>query len=330
MPCHPLRLGWQTKWEHVELAFILRLFERPKLKSPHRDSRLKNETNEGSVPTASNFAPQTAESVVINRYQDLEDAETMMTYYDLQSNRWCSNRMYQLPNGNVGVVGTMSHEANLACSDRGTGYNFYNGDWMEEPETRVEPYRAGWPTIAQYGETGEVMVSHAPIHCYVREVAGEGEWIDMGLLPASPEGYPYDHELSWPRIATSGENHNIIHLIACIQHAISSDEIALHQVYYRSEDGGQTWITASHPSYKTTKRRGITTLNPTTSPLTVTLLPWSMVTTFIAMSLCTNPLTTVKHGTELLFGRTLITDLISKQILHQCSLTPCLVLLTLL
>lgn len=196
--------------------------------------------NEGSVPTASNFAPQTAESVVINRYQDLEDAETMMTYYDLQSNRWCSNRMYQLPNGNVGVVGTMSHEANLACSDRGTGYNFYNGDWMEEPETRVEPYRAGWPTIAQYGETGEVMVSHAPIHCYVREVAGEGEWIDMGLLPASPEGYPYDHELSWPRIATSGENHNIIHLIACIQHSISSDEIALHQVYYRSEDGGQT------------------------------------------------------------------------------------------
>ena len=60
--------------------------------------------NEGSVPTASNFAPQTAESVVINRYQDLEDAETMMTYYDLQSNRWCSNRMYQLPNGNVALL----------------------------------------------------------------------------------------------------------------------------------------------------------------------------------------------------------------------------------
>lgn len=212
--------------------------------------------NEGSVPTASNFAPQTAESVVINRYQDLEDAETMMTYYDLQSNRWCSNRMYQLPNGNVGVVGTMSHEANLACSDRGTGYNFYNGDWMEEPEARVEPYRAGWPTIAQYGETGEVMVSHAPIHCYVREVAGEGEWIDMGLLPASPEGYPYDHELSWPRIATSGENHNIIHLIACIQHAISSDEIALHQVYYRSEDGGQTWITAYSPLVQDNEETG--------------------------------------------------------------------------
>ena len=200
--------------------------------------------------SAAQFAPQTAKSVVVNRYQDVLDAETMVTCYDLQSNSWCSNRMYQLPNGNVGVVGTMSHQSNQQATDRGTGYNFFNAEteeWMEEPEERVEPFRTGWPTIAQYGETGEVMISHAPVHCFIREVAGEGEWIDMGELPASPEGYPYTDDLAWPRIATSGDNHNIIHLIADIQHSISSDEVVHHQVYYRSEDGGQSWITAYSP-----------------------------------------------------------------------------------
>ena len=212
------------------------------------DSRKVIVGNEAAVQSAAAYAPQTAKSVVINRYQEVEDAATMYTFYDLQSNSWCSNRMYQLPNGNVGVTATMSHESNQQATDRGTGYNFYNGsEWLEEPEERVEPFRCGWPTIAQYGATGEVLVSHAPVHCFIREVAGEGEWIDMGELPAHPEGYPYTDDLAWPRIATSGENHNIIHLIADIQHSVSSEEVVHHQVYYRSEDGGQTWITAYSP-----------------------------------------------------------------------------------
>ena len=206
--------------------------------------------NEVGMQSAAQFAPQTAKSVVVNRFQDVLDAETMMTHYDLQSNSWCSNRMYQLPNGNVGVVGTLSHQTNQQATDRGTGYNYFNAsteEWMDEPEARVEPFRTGWPTIAQYGATGEVMVSHAPVHCFVREVAGEGEWVDMGLLPASPEGYPFDDDLAWPRIATSGDNHNIIHLIADIQHDGGDDGISHHQVYYRSEDGGQTWMTGYSP-----------------------------------------------------------------------------------
>lgn len=196
----------------------------------------------------STYVPQAAKSVVVNRYVDMEDAETIYTTYDLQSNSWCSNRMYQLPTGEVGVVCTMSHLDNQTATDRGTGYNFYDGsEWMEMPETRVEPFKTGWPTICQYGEGGEVMISHAPVHCWIRETAGEGEWQDMGLLPDHPEGYPYDEDLAWPRIATSGDNHEIIHVIADIQHSISSDEVVHHQVYYRSEDGGQTWMTAYSP-----------------------------------------------------------------------------------
>ena len=202
--------------------------------------------NEVVTSSAANFAPQTSRSVVVNRFDDMEYTETMYTTYDLQSNSWCSNRMYQLPNGKVGIVATMSHEENQSASDRGTGYNFFNGEeWMDQPEERLEPYRCGWPTICQYGDDGEVMISHAPVHCWIREKAGEGEWVDMGLLPDHPEGYPYDEDLAWPRVATTGDHHDIIHVIADLQH--SGDVTEHHQVYYRSEDGGQTWITAFSP-----------------------------------------------------------------------------------
>ena len=108
--------------------------------------------NEVSASSASNFAPQTAKNVITNRYDNIEDDESMWTTYDLQSNGWCSNRMYQLPNGSVGVVATFSHDFNQSASDRGTGYNFYNaetGEWMDQPEARVESMRTGWPSIAQ-------------------------------------------------------------------------------------------------------------------------------------------------------------------------------------
>jgi subtilase family serine protease len=191
--------------------------------------------NEVSTPSGTNIAPRTAMSAVVNRYGDVEDCETMWTYYDLQSNGWCSNRMYQLSNGSVAVAATMSHITNSA--DRGTGYNFYNAEteeWQDMPENRIENVRTGWPSIAQWGETGEILINHAPMRCWTREVAGEGEWVYRGELPIHPDEYPYTDDASWPRIATSGDNHNIVHVIADIQH--SGDVVEHYQVYLRSED----------------------------------------------------------------------------------------------
>ena len=204
--------------------------------------------NEKSNPAAANFAPQTAKSVVVNRYQDAEDGETMWTNYDLQSNSWCSNRMYQLPNGSVGVTATFSHEPNQQATDRGTGYNFYNaetGEWLEQPEARVESMRTGWPTIAQWKENGEILISHAPMRCWTRETAGQGEWEYRGELPISPAGFPYADDASWPRVATSGDNHNIIHVIADIQHS-EGDVVTHYQVYLRSEDA-ENWTISYSP-----------------------------------------------------------------------------------
>lgn len=184
-------------------------------------------------------------SVVVNRYESLVTAETMYTNYDLQSNSFVSNRMYQMPNGSVAVVATMSHEENQQATDRGTGYNFCSyGDnengWGPQPEERVEgSLRTGWPTIARYGTNGEILACHKDgIYVFYRETAGQGDWIPVngtGKLPVQiPEGYTYAAEPSWPRIATSGENNNIVHIVADIQ--FSGTTTVQTQVLFRSED----------------------------------------------------------------------------------------------
>ena len=189
---------------------------------------------------ASTYAPQASKSVVINRYDDMEDGETMWTNYDLQSNQYVANRMYQMPNGNVAVTATMSHEANQTASDRGTGYNFFDGsDWGDQPDARVEPFKTGWPSIAQFGSNGEILLAHGNGHmqCFIRTTAGEGDWTYVGALPDYPEGYAYTTEYpTWPRIVTCGDNHNIAVAAAVLQHSISSDETDLQTVMWRSEN----------------------------------------------------------------------------------------------
>ncbi len=128
-------------------------------------------------PSAAQFAPQ-APVVVSSRYQgDLDYAGTIMSFYDLQSNSFVANRMYQMPNGSVAITATMSHLTpnNTTPADRGTGYNFYKpqegkefatGEWIygtvengEGPEARVESWVSGWPSIAQWGDNGEILLS---------------------------------------------------------------------------------------------------------------------------------------------------------------------------
>ena len=198
--------------------------------------------------TATNFAPQTAKSVVINRLNEIEDGETMTTTYDLQSNHYCSNRMYQLPDGSVAIAATMSHEFNQSAADRGTGYNFYKGgEWGPMPESRIEDFRTGWPSIAPWKD-GEILLCHGNNHmqCFVRDIAGEGEWRYMGPLPDYPEGYPYNEYPTWPRVVTCGENHNIIVAVGTLQHQVSSDEIHSHTVMWRSEDA-ENWTISYSP-----------------------------------------------------------------------------------
>ena len=205
-------------------------------------------------------------SVVVNRYTNFEEGVAMETYYDLQSNGYVSNRMYQKANGDVAVVTTMSREQNLTASDRGTGYNFIAGGNMSNlgdiPEVREEAnatgadVRTGWPTIAPYGPEGEILVNHSSgLNYWIREKAGQGQWDGPYSIP-NPEGLEYPFSLSWPRVATSGPNNEVIHVVCASQHSISSEEMVNAQFYCRSTDG-QNWEVAYSPLAETDEHLNI-------------------------------------------------------------------------
>jgi hypothetical protein len=232
-------------------AFAQQRIAKDELRSAQAKAQKAFTGKEFSMPSAAQFAPQTQKSVVVNRYEDYEYASTMETYYDLQSNQYVANRMYQLPNGSVAITATMSHEPNQTASDRGTGYNFYSNDrgsWMDQPENRIESFKTGWPSIAQWKENGEILLAHGNGHmqCFTRETAGHGEWEYRGALPDYPDGYPYNEYPTWPRVVTCGDNHEIIVAVAVLQHSISSDETDLQTVMWRSEDA-ENWTISYGP-----------------------------------------------------------------------------------
>ena len=209
---------------------------------------------------------KSASSVVVNRYTNFEEGVAMETYYDLQSNGYVSNRMYQKANGDVAVVTTMSREQNLTASDRGTGYNFIAGGNMSNlgdiPEVREEAnatgadVRTGWPSIAPYGAEGEILVNHSSgLNYWIREKAGQGQWDGPYSIP-NPEGLEYPFSLSWPRVATSGANNDVIHVVCAAQHSISSEEMVNAQFYCRSTDG-QNWEVAYSPLVETDEHLNI-------------------------------------------------------------------------
>ena len=196
------------------------------------------------------------QSVVVNRYTNFEEGIAAATFYDLQSNGYVSNRMYQKSNGDVAIALTMSLEQNLTASDRGTGYNFIKGGNMnnlgDAPEVREEAnatgadVRTGWPTIAPYGAEGEILVNHSSgLNYWIREKAGEGQWDGPYTIP-NPTGLEYPYSLSWPRVTTSGPNNDIIHVVCAAQHQVSTDVMVNAQFYCRSTDG-QNWEVGYSP-----------------------------------------------------------------------------------
>ena len=74
---------------------------------------------------AFNFAPAT--SVPTNlRGEDVGGWQTMLTFYDLQTNKLMGNRMYRFDDGTVGLTATWAQNT-PNFTDRGTGYDYHNG-----------------------------------------------------------------------------------------------------------------------------------------------------------------------------------------------------------
>jgi len=168
----------------------------------------------------------------------IQDIIIGATRYDLQSNATLQSRIYAYDDGTVGGTWTMGN-VEPGFTERGTGYNYFNGtSWGAIPTTRIEPVRTGWPAYQPYGDNGEIVCAHTGgangLMFSWRENKGVGEWNNFYL--AGPVG---NEALLWPRMTTSGDNNEIIHVIAALDADYEGMTGAL--LYSRSFDGGQTW-----------------------------------------------------------------------------------------
>jgi len=164
------------------------------------------------------------------------------TKYDLQTNSATQNRFYRYSDGTMAGAWTRG-TSDPNFSDRGTGYNYYDGSsWGAMPTSRIESIRCGWPSLAPLGN-GEIIVSHngtTGLQVATRAAKGTGTWTETVF--AGPTGHP---DLLWPRMVTSGANHDTIHIIA-ITPPVANSGTVYHGVdgailYSRSTDGGTTW-----------------------------------------------------------------------------------------
>ena len=231
----------------LTLGIILSGFSQTRIKSDHP---MKNKGVE-RLFYLSHDAPLTPSQKVnptVSPYDKsiMEETQIGSTLYDLQTNSLTQNRIYKFDDGTISSVWTRGMNA-TAFADRGTGYNYFDGSsWGPEPIERIESDRTGWPSVAPLGENGEIVCAHVSggsvegLLINKRETKGTGDWEEF--LLEGPEG----HELIyWPRMITSGENHENIHIIVLTAPEGNGGTPYQGQdgalLYYRSTDGGETW-----------------------------------------------------------------------------------------
>ncbi|RLD31356.1 MAG: hypothetical protein DRI83_12565 [Bacteroidetes bacterium] len=160
------------------------------------------------------------------------------TFYDLQTNASLNNRFQVWDDGTMAAVWTRGMEA-TSFPNRGTAYNYFDGtNWEPWPTVRLEDRRCGWPSIAAWGAEGEITVAHngsEGLEWMQRETKGSGAWTQTNFL--GPAGI--ENDLTWPRMITTGDNNEYIHLFVHSYVEYMGQPGAL--LYSRSDDGGDTW-----------------------------------------------------------------------------------------
>jgi len=146
-----------------------------------------------------------------------EVSELSYTTYDWQSNMAARNFTAVWPDGYAVMCYTIATDASY--SDRGTGLAIWDpavGEW-EYTETRVEGIKTGFGSIARYGENGLVVAAHTASDCriFIVEDFRDGNR-DFGqgiVLPTDGEN-GRTQDICWPVVQCSGENLDIIHILA--------------------------------------------------------------------------------------------------------------------
>ena len=191
--------------------------------------------------------PNTQTSAILNSSKSNTEVVIGTTTYDLQTNASVQNRILVHDDGTISAVWTMSQAYNAAFTDRGTGYNYFDGtswvfNFLTAPEPRLENSRGGWPSIIALGNGTEASITHNTDNNYInnayRTAVGTGSWFNGPIT---------DSYLIWNRSASGGLDGNTIHMIALTEPEGGTWTGTLFNglsgalLYYRSEDGGDSW-----------------------------------------------------------------------------------------
>jgi len=188
--------------------------------------------------------PNPHTSAILNSSKNTITEEVIgTTTYDLQTNAAVQNRILVHDDGTISAVWTMSQEYNSTFSDRGTGYNYFDGtSWGAQPTERLETSRGGWPSIIALGNGTEASITHNTQNSYInnayRAAVGTGSWFN------NPISNMY---LIWNRSASGGLDGNTIHMVALTEPSGGTwtgtpfNGVSGALLYYRSQDGGDSW-----------------------------------------------------------------------------------------
>ncbi len=165
------------------------------------------------------------------------------TTYDLQTNAAIQNRIIRHNGGAISATWTMSNAFSNSFLDRGTGYNYFDGtSWGDEPTSRLESSRGGWPSIIALGNGSECAITHNTDNSYINNTSraqiGNGTWT---------ENIATQDYLIWNRSVASGSDGNTIHMIALTEPSggtwtgVPFNGVSGALLYFRSLDGGDTW-----------------------------------------------------------------------------------------
>ncbi|MDY6437246.1 MAG: T9SS type A sorting domain-containing protein [Bacteroidales bacterium] len=169
-----------------------------------------------------------------------EVTELSFTTYDWQSNMGPRNFTAVWPDGFAVMCYTLA--TNNSFTDRGTGLAIWDpavGEW-EYTETRVETMPTGIATtgfgsIARYKENGLVIAAHSSNYCHLFFC----EDFRNGSRDFSTEvTMPNDLGPAWPVVQCSGENLDIVHVLATEYNGASPYGDPIY--YWRYQNGEWT------------------------------------------------------------------------------------------
>jgi len=237
----------------ILFAFSLSAQINPISISKHLDKSEKNKVIRSGDEVLSNLMinPNPYTFSGINSKSTITEEVIGWTTYDLQTNNSVQNRIVMHDNGTISAAWTMSSELNSTWSDRGTGYNFFDGNsWTmvvnqqnpEFPDPRLEDSRGGWPSMLALGNGGERVITHSTQNSVLNQCSrtstGTGTWTNSMM----GENY-----LIWNRSATGGLDGNTIHTVALTEPSGGTWTGTLWHglngalLYSRSQDGGNYW-----------------------------------------------------------------------------------------